>query len=502
LIRPLRPSSEFRGIFRDDLPARAVYAEAAGIARATPLAVAVPVDADDVVALVQWSHATGTALIPRGSGSSMSGGAIGPGVIVDLSRLNAIGPLAGNRITVGPGAIRAHVDAAAAVGGRRFPVDPSSGAFCTIGGMVATNAAGAHSLLRGSMRPWVMALDCVFADGRREVIRRGTPHQWSATERLSVRKNSSGYYLGGDLIDLLVGSEGTLAFFVGIELALDARPTATTSISAAFPTLEAAVVGAATARDAGAAACELLDKTFLDFAAVECPDGTEAILLIEFEGPAPSMAFDEASRVDVAEEPDEQHALWELRHAASPILSRLDPNMKSMQFIEDGCVPPARLAEYVRGVRQALGEQSVRGVIFGHAGDAHVHVNPLIDVRDPSWRDRVAALLHDVVALTGRLGGTLTGEHGDGRLRTPLLDTVWHQRETLATFAEVKRAFDPDSRLNPGVKVPLPGQEPLGDIKYDPALAPPPPAAARALARVERERAYATPRLTLLSENS
>jgi FAD/FMN-containing dehydrogenase len=173
-----------------------------------------------------------------------------------------------------------------------------------------------------------------------------------------------------------------------------------------------------------------------------------------------------------------------------------------MQFIEDGCVPPARLADYVRGVRTALASQSVRGVIFGHAGDAHVHVNPLIDVRDGSWRDRVSVLLADVAALTARLGGTLTGEHGDGRLRTPLLDTVWHQWETLARFAEVKRAFDPDHRLNPGVKVPLPGQQSLGDIKYDPALPPPPPAAARALARVERERAYATPRLTLLAENS
>jgi FAD/FMN-containing dehydrogenase len=368
--------------------------------------------------------------------------------------------------------------------------------------MTATNAAGAHSLLHGSMRPWVTAIDCVFADGTRQLIRRGVPHQWRETERLEVRKNSSGYYLGGDLIDLLVGSEGTLAFFVGIELTLDTRPAATTSVFAAFPTLDAAVTGAARAREAGAAACELLDKTFLDFAAVDTPVGTEAVLLMEFEGTPPSVSFADATQVKTASAPNEQRALWELRHAASPILNRLDPGLKSMQFIEDGCVPPARLADYVRGVRRALAEQSIRGVIFGHAGDAHVHVNPLIDVRDPSWRDRVAALLRDVVALTARLGGTLTGEHGDGRLRTPLLDTVWHQSETLATFAEVKRAFDPDHRLNPGVKVPLPGQAPLGDIKYDPALPPPPAAAAHALARVERDRAYASSRLSLLNENS
>jgi FAD/FMN-containing dehydrogenase len=505
LIRPLRPSSEFRGIFRDDLPARAVYAEAAGIARAMPVAVAVPVDADDVVALVCWAHSTGTVLIPRGSGSSMSGGAVGPGVIVDLSRLDALGPIdsVNRRVLVGPGVVRARVDAAAAVVGLRFPVDPSSGAFCTIGGMVATNAAGAHSLLHGSMRPWVTALDCVFADGTRQCIRRGAPHQFGGLgERLAVRKNSSGYFLGGDLIDLLVGSEGTLAFFVGIELSLDARPTATTSMFAAFPTLGAAVAGASVAREAGAAACELLDRTFLDFAAVDCPPGTEAVLLMEFEGSPPTVEFPDASRVTVARAPEAQRALWDLRHAASPILSRLDPGLKSMQFIEDGCVPPERLAEYVRGVRAALAAQNVRGVIFGHAGDAHVHVNPLIDVREASWRDRVAALLADVVALTARLGGTLTGEHGDGRLRTPLLDTMWHQSETLARFAEVKSAFDPDHRLNPGVKIPLPGQEPLADIKYDPALPPPPPAAARALSRVERDRAYATPRLSLLTEDS
>jgi FAD/FMN-containing dehydrogenase len=505
LIRPLRPFSEFRGVFRDDLPARAVYAEAAGIARATPLAVAVPVDADDVVALVRWSHATGTPVIPRGSGSSMSGGAIGPGVIVDLGLLNSLGPIdpVNRRITVGPGVVRARVDAAAGEIGLRFPIDPSSGAFCTIGGMVATNAAGAHSLLHGSMRPWVTALDCVFADGRRELIRRGAIHRWGGQiERLSVRKNSSGYYLAGDLIDLLVGSEGTLAFFVGIELALDAQPTTTTSMFAAFPTLDTAVAGATVAREAGAAACELLDRTFLDFAKVDSPPGTEAVLLMEFEGSPRAVEFPGASRVTVARAPEAQRALWDLRHSASPILSRLDPGLKSMQFIEDGCVPPGRLAEYVRGVRAALASQDVRGVIFGHAGDAHVHVNPLIDVREASWRDRVAALLAEVVALTARLGGTLTGEHGDGRLRTPLLDAVWHQSATLARFAEVKAAFDPEHRLNPGVKVPLPGQEPLGDIKYDPALPPPPPAAARALSRVERDRAYATPRLSLLTEDS
>jgi hypothetical protein len=170
-----------------------------------------------------------------------------------------------------------------------------------------------------------------------------------------------------------------------------------------------------------------------------------------------------------------------------------------MQFIEDGCVPPERLAEYVRGVRAALDRQGIRGVIFGHAGDAHVHVNPLVNVSDPAWRSKVVALLDDVATLTARLGGTLSGEHGDGRLRAPLLPRVW-SGEALAHFATVKRAFDPDNLLNPGAKLATPGEQAVAQVKYDPTLPPLPGAARDVLAVVERDRAYARSRLELLAE--
>jgi FAD linked oxidases, C-terminal domain len=167
--------------------------------------------------------------------------------------------------------------------------------------------------------------------------------------------------------------------------------------------------------------------------------------------------------------------------------------------VEDGAVPPARLPEYVRGVRAILDRHGVRGVIFGHAGDAHVHVNPLVDVRLPDWRARVDAILSDVVALTARLGGTLAGEHGDGRLRAPLLASVW-PAEVMARFAAVKRAFDPSGILNPGAKIALVGQRPAPRVKYDPSLPPLPPAAREVLDRVERERAYGRSRLAMLEE--
>ena len=537
-----KPDS-FRGVFREDLDARGVYSEAAGIGRIVPLAVAIPVDEQDVSALVRWASRDGHALIPRGSGSGMAGGAIGKGIIVDLGRLSAIGDVdvERKRIKVGAGVLRDQVDAAARAKGLRLPVDPSSGAFCTIGGMIATNAAGPHSLRFGSIRNWVTALDCVFNDGDRATVRRGEPppaHP-AITRFLEnaapgirgdegvqsighhrVSKDSSGYRIpeyvkSRELIDLLVGSEGTLALFTGAELALAPLPGATSSLLASFTDLDGAVRGAMGAREAGAVACELIDRTFLDVAGTggagsKVPLGTEAILLAEVEG---EDTRDAAATAKVLErvflragatsvrvaigEPDEK-ALWELRHAASPILSRLDPALRSMQFIEDSAVPVEKLGDYVRGVRRALEGRGIRGVIFGHAGDGHVHVNPLIDVSSGNFRERIEELIEEITDLTVSLGGTLSGEHGDGRLRTPLLSRTWRW-PAAAMFLAVKRAFDPQGILNPGVKVPLPGQTILEDIKYDPALKPLSPAARAALDTVERERAYAAPRLDLLN---
>jgi len=543
------PPPGFRGVYRADASARAVYSEAAGIARIVPAAVAVPVDADDVVTLAKWASDSSLSIVPRGSGSSMGGGAIGPGVIVDLSRMNQIGEIdvEGKSVWVGPGALRGAVNDAAEAKGLRFPVDPSSGNYCTIGGMASTNAAGAHTLGFGSTRRWVIALDCVFDDGSRGVIERGhsLPEDCPAIERFieqaservlsegmrpdashaGLSKDSSGYGIhafaeSGELVDLLVGSEGTLALIVGVKLALIDVAGATSGILGAFSSLQDAVNAAVAARKSGAVACELLDRTFLDVAALggahspvaaldSIPPGTEAVLLAEVEGDSVqganlagaelAQSFEEfgATAVRLASGHGEQEEIWELRHAASPILNKLDPALKSMQFIEDGSVPPAHLAEYVRGVRAALDSHRVRGVIFGHAGDSHMHVNPLIDVSKPDWREKVQGLLDDVVALTAQLGGTLAGEHGDGRLRTPLLDRVWSV-EARELFALVKNAFDPKGILNPGVKVPLGNQRSLGDIKYDPALAPLPDDARRALDRVTDKRAYSELRLSLV----
>lgn len=534
----------FRGVYRTDDEARAVYSEAAGIGRILPHGVAVPRDADDVAILVGWARTRNLPLIPRGSGSSMGGGAIGGGIVLDLSRLthlSAVDPMA-RSVHGGAGVLRGELDRLARLNGLRFPVDPSSGEFCTIGGMAGTNAAGPRSLRFGPMRRWVRALDCVFDDGSRATVRRGAPapavpavqrfmRDADAAVRAAgatpshpgVLKDSSGYALAsyarsGELVDLLVGSEGTLAVFTGVELDLLPAAAARASMLAAFRDLSQAVQAAVDAREHGASACELLDRTFLGIAARAgkplpvAPDA-EAVLVIEVEAAdlraaqAAATALLEraralgASETVLADDVDREAELWSLRHAASPAIAKMDPRLRSMQFIEDAALPPQALAAYVVGVREILHRAGTEGVIFGHAGDAHVHVNPLIDVQRPDWRQRVERILLEVTDLVVRLGGTLTGEHGDGRLRTPLLDRIWSATE-LSAFALVKRSFDPDSLFNPGVKVPLPGQRAIDLVKYDPALADLPGTARGALRIVERDRAYARLRLELLEDRS
>jgi FAD/FMN-containing dehydrogenase len=537
----LDPPVGFRGVFRTDDTARAVYSEAAGIGRAWPAAVAVPRDADDVASIVRWARNGGHPLVPRGSGSSMAGGAIGAGVVLDLSRLRGFSEPdnEGRCMRADVGILRGEIDRHAARVALRFPVDPSSGEFCTVGGMVGTNAAGPHSLRHGSMRPWVLALDCVFEDGSRATVRRGEPppRDVEAVRRFTQRvhpellqhgaessharviKDSSGYATvtysrTHELVDLLVGSEGTLAIFTAVEVALIPVATAITSLFVSFRDLDRAVEAAVASRELGATACELLDRTFLTIAAragrpLPVSPAAEAVLLIDVESHDSRSAAAEAERLRevfrsldaedsiVAVGPGHEAELWSFRHAASPAIARMDPALRSMQFIEDAAVPPDALAEYVRGVRAILEEAETPGVIFGHAGDAHVHVNPLIDVRRPDWRERVERILMDVTALVARLGGTTTGEHGDGRLRTPLLDRIW-SREELERFALVKRAFDPANIFNPGVKVPIAGQKAIDLVKYDPTLDALPPAAQKALEIVDRERAYARFRLDLL----
>ena len=501
----------FRGEVTRDEARRTPFGEASGILRALPDAVAVPADADDVAALVAWAASTGTALVPRGAGTGMPGGNVGRGVSVDLVASFRGGievDADARRARLLPGCTLAELNAAAAPHGLHFPVDPSSAARATLGGMIANNSGGVHTVKHGSTRGWVEALDVVLADGTRASVRRGSPpdsprlreilatvdaalepHRAAIEARWPrVRKNSSGYALreylrGGDAVDLLVGSEGTLALATSAEVRLAPLAAARGLALLEFTDLAAAADAVQRVLELEPAGCEMIDRTFIDLVRGGDEDpgyplraGLEAILFVEMEGDSVDEVAASlgrvrealagiADRISVAVDPEEQERFWHVRHAASPLIAKLARGRISMQFIEDGVVPVDRLADYVHLLRRVLAAADLPAVIFGHAGDGNLHVNPLVDVGAPGWKARVESVVYQVAEGVAALGGTMAGEHGDGRLRAPLIEIIWGA-EIVECFRAVKRAFDPLGILNPGVILPLPGQRPLDAIRY------------------------------------
>jgi FAD/FMN-containing dehydrogenase len=528
----VRSPPDFHGAFRTDELARALYSEGAGIFRVVPRAVAVPRDLDDLVALLRWARDTGTPLVPRGAGSGMAGGNVGPGVVVDLTRGFARPPVvdaASHSAFAGAAIAYGALNEAAALHGLFLPPDPASGKFCTLGGMVGTNAAGPHTLKYGAMRGWVTGLHYVTAEGEtgltcvdgQELQFRG---HTGAEERFyrdvapaisrealaltaavpHTSKNSSGYDLpgwarSGELTHLLVGSEGTLAIVTDVEVSLAPLPARTSTLLVALRSLDDVGAAVLSLLPLEPSALELMDRTYLDFVQASAhrvlPADTEAVLLAEFEGDGAGAADavkDLATALERADDPASVAELWELRHLASPILTRLPGATRSLQLVEDGCVPVRRLGAYIAALREGAKRHGFRIVIFGHAGDGHLHANIIADVGAPDLVQRLAACLDEVTAGQIALGGTPSGEHGDGRLRAPYLARTFG--ETYAALCrKVKEAWDPAGILNPGVVVAAPGARPL-DLPLKVGLAAPsiPPAVVEQLRTIERDAGWST----------
>jgi FAD/FMN-containing dehydrogenase len=255
------------------------------------------------------------------------------------------------------------------------------------------------------------------------------------------------------------------------------------------------------------AALELLDRTFLEL--VDLDLRREGILLVELEHHNPDALRESVARASDAVRPlaasvetafslPEAERLWAIRHAASPILAGLPEDRRSLQVIEDACVPLEAMSQYIRLVRHTAGERGIPIVLFGHAGDGHVHVNLLPDVGTKGWEREVSALLDEVTQIVIELGGTPSGEHGDGRLRAGTLASVYGD-EIVRLFGRVKQAFDPLGILNPGVILPS-GEPPISQLKVGDTAASLPPDIARALREIELSGGYARCRMELAGE--
>jgi FAD/FMN-containing dehydrogenase len=505
----------------------AAYAEGAGIYRIIPEAVAIPTNTNEVVDLVRRAVERGTPLIPRGAGSGMPGGNVGRGMILDLSRgFRTLEVDPQHRLArTGASVTWAQLTEATRSHGLRLPPDPSSGAFATTGGMASTNAAGPRSVRYGSVRRWITGLEVVEADGEVRWVRRGggggrfsleADGRHLVTTRFpGTRKNSSGYALNafaesGDELDLLIGAEGTLGIVTTVEWRLDPIPPDVAGMVLGFGDLAAVGDAVPFLVTLHPTAVELLDRTLLAFVAQaggEVPAGVECLLLVEFEresAAAARGAVGDAVRgvkhltlqVETAVDRAGLEHLWNVRRLASPALAQLPATRRSLQVIEDGCVPLEHLADYIAGLRDAATRRDVPLAIFGHAGDGHVHANALPDLTRPDWPAALQGLYSDVIDLLARLGGTPSGEHGDGRLRAGVLGRFFGP-EVMARFQELRRAYDPRGIFNPGVILPSADWAPLADLKVGPSAAPIPDDIAARLRAVEREGGWAIPKTEL-----
>ena len=507
----------------------AAYATAACIYRIVPLAVVVPRDASDVVAAVEVAGALGISVTPRGAGSGLCGQALGRGIVLDFTKyMNQVLEVDAGRnlLRVQPGAVTGQVNEVLAAHGLMLGPDPSSEPFCTIGGNLGNNASGSRGIRYGSMREYVAYLDVVLADGSRARLE-AIETDGQAYARLAARddllgrivagtrrivaenadligryrpytsKNSAGYNLFDlvhdgvlDLARLVVGSEGTLAVIVEAGIRLVHKPAERASLLLWFSDLEKGGEAVHPILELGPSACEIMERCFLDIVRADgsvpakyLPKEADTVLLVEqiSDSRAENEAFiAEVRRLIVDErglafgsieafDPVEQQQLWQIRKRAVQILQRLPGPKRVTAFIEDVSVPPSRLVEYIRGIREIFDRYGVEAAVYGHAGDSNLHARPLVDTRVAEDVAKMRGIATDVAHLVTSLGGTVSCEHGDGLTRSGYLELQFG--DLYGAMRQVKTLWDPRNVLNPGKVITDEREIHLADLRMGPDFA-------------------------------
>jgi glycolate oxidase len=419
-----------------------------------PLALVRPRSTDEVGEVLRIASAHRVPVVPQGARTGLSGGAnaVDGCLLLSLSRLDQILRIdaAEQLAVVQPGVVNADLSRAVAAQGLFYPPDPASHESSTIGGNVATNAGGLCCVKYGVTGDYVRALEVVLADG--SVLRTGRP----------TAKGVAGY----DLTSLFVGSEGTLGVVTEVTLAL--RPASAPPLTAAacFPTAVAAceAVHAYLATGARPSMLELMDRATLEVVSrlrdLGLPEGTGALLLAqsddrhraadELEEFARACAAHGAVDVLVADDPAEGELLVQARRLVGPAHEAL-----GAELVDDVCVPRARLADLLRGVERIAADHDVLITCAGHAGDGNMHPAVVFDAADPAVVARAQAAFEAIMRLGLDLGGTITGEHGVGLLKSSWLEPELGARGIRVQRA-LKAALDPEGILNPGKVLAIP----------------------------------------------
>lgn len=415
-----------------------------------PDAVVRPANIDQVASIVRFANESGTPIVPRGSGTGLSGGsvAISGGIVMDLGRMNRILEIDRENLlaTVETGVITADLHAAVEAVGLMYPPDPGSMKVSTIGGNVAENAGGLRAIKYGVTTDYVKQIEGVTPTGAQ--FRAGA----------QTLKSVSGY----DLVSLLCGSEGTLGIFTKIVLKLIPLPKSRRSMLVSFPELEDAARAVAGIISAGImpATLEIMDnvtiRTVEDFKKLGLPTEAGALLLLEVDG-AQAQVDEEAdlavmvmkrhgaSDVQTASTAAQRDRIWEGRRASLAALARVRPTT----ILEDATVPRSRLAEMVREVNRIAKDYDLLIGTFGHAGDGNLHPTILTDERDSAEMARVEKAIDEIFHAALELGGTVSGEHGIGFSKARYLPMEMGEG-TMGMMRAIKSALDPKGILNPG----------------------------------------------------
>jgi FAD/FMN-containing dehydrogenase/Fe-S oxidoreductase len=459
---------------------RAEYSSDASNYRVVPTAVAFPRHADEVAAALATCRAHGVPVTARGAGTSVAGNAVGSGLVLDFSRhLNrvlSVDPEAGTA-TVEPGVVLDAVTASAAPHGLRFGPDPSTHARATVGGSLGNNACGARALAYGRTADNVVALDVLAGDGTRID---GVPTAVSAlvrsrlalirTEFGRFTRQASGYALehllpenGADLAKFLVGTEGTLGVITRATVRLAAAPRFTALAVLGYPDLASAAEAAPGLLPLRPVALEGLDARLADVvkarrgAVPDLPSGS-GWLFAETAGDTAEEAVSAAHALiadagcldSVVVAGVVARAAWRMREDGAGLAGRTPAGRPAWPGWEDAAVPPEKLGAYLREFAALMRQHGVDGLVYGHFGDGCVHAR--IDFPLASRPSVLREFVVDAARLVGGYGGSMSGEHGDGRARGELLPDMYTPA-AIETFGAIKHAFDPDDLLNPGVIV-------------------------------------------------
>ncbi|WP_149359540.1 FAD-binding and (Fe-S)-binding domain-containing protein [Lolliginicoccus suaedae] len=477
----------------------AAYSSDAGLYRVPPMVVVRPRHHDEVAATLDACRANGVPVTSRGGGTSLCGNAVGTGVVIDFSRhmnrILDIDPDA-RTATVEAGVIQVDLQQAAKPHGLLFGPDPSSYTRCSIGGMIGNNACGTRTLGYGKTVDNMVSARLLTASGEElrvdstaagRELRRGpallddlerVAHSDLATIRTEFGRfgrQVSGYALehllperGFDVARMLVGSEGTLAVVTEATVSLATEPRSKILVVLGYPDIGTAGDATPTVLQFGLTACEGIDKRITDVvrerrgahAVPNLPAG-EAWLFAEVTGDTRDEARAKAEQLVagsgavgtlIEEDPATAAALWRIRADGAGLSARSPAGKPAHAGWEDAAVPPEMLGSYLRDLDALMAEFGCTGIPYGHFGDGCMHIRIDLPLDMPDGRKVYREFVTAGAELIATYGGSLSGEHGDGRARSELLPYMYSER-AIGLFQQVKRVFDPDNLLNPGIMV-------------------------------------------------